>query len=684
MAVNKVSPSQTNKNLGQDQDSNNVHKGVPWVTKTMYKSVEPLESNMMDAILRDDVKVVKQILVNNHFKVEKFLTQTQLLQLYQKENKARCFKLFLTKMKKENKKESKPFVLMDVNELLEYLLGDSNLQFQCYHIQNDNSANTESEQADRQEHKISDEPYLHLFIWSVLNNQQDMAKLFWRQGKDAIAAALLADALLFAMSRHSDDRDFKAQCEKNRREFTNLAIGVLKECHEQNANNAKDLLLRKSQWGETSCVLLAMNAKNKQFISEHACQDIFNNIWMGQIAEDNSSLTDNIKLLLCILIPPLILFDRCITFIQMKEDEQVSANQGTPVNVQSRPNSRQPHPREKNNASVISQQTQEIKSCLSKGQRITSFYEAPVIIFFHNVISYMIFLGLYSYILISKFDRYLSWEEILLCVWVFTIFTQEVIQVYNLAYFFMILLVFIVAYGIASYAILYPHTEPSLETLTEIFRRPYWNIYGELMLDTIDDSVDCTNNPELYKNGTYSRCPTESGKYFVPLLMGVYMLMCNILLLNLLIAMFSFTFQKDQDNSYLYWRFQQCSLINEYANRPFLAPPLIIFVHLSYLIRRVARCQLKCGDVNQAGQNVLLKPVKNCGMLRDWEDEIAKKFYKFEQEQHYSTGSEADSPNLEKRIENIEKQLNWIVTTMRETNRGAKLDSVSHVTDTEV
>lgn len=41
----------------------------------------------------------------------------------------------------------------------------------------------------------------------------------------------------------------------------------------------------------------------------------------------------------------------------------------------------------------------------------------------------MIFLGLYSYILLVKFNKDVSNEEIILIIWVFSIFAEEVRQV---------------------------------------------------------------------------------------------------------------------------------------------------------------------------------------------------------------------------------------------------------------
>ncbi|KAK3605931.1 hypothetical protein CHS0354_019597 [Potamilus streckersoni] len=275
------------------------------------------ESCMMAAILLNKVEYVEQNL-DNGFDLKTFLTNTRLQELYKKKATTSPYKDLISKMRKRIKGELQA---MDVNRLLEYLLGDSNLQFKRYaHIDKGDAINIPDD----------DNQCLDLFIWSVLNNLEDMAKLFWRHGKDAMASALFAHALLSAMSHQIDDKDTKEQCEKQRCEFTSLAIGVLRECYKQDVNLAKDLLIQtQSQWEEASCVLLAVRAKNKQFISEHACQDVFNNIWMGEIEMETGSFCNNLKLLWCIIFPFLIL--PCIAF---KEDDSKQGFNQTASNVQ--------------------------------------------------------------------------------------------------------------------------------------------------------------------------------------------------------------------------------------------------------------------------------------------------------------------------------------------------------------
>ncbi|CAH1272901.1 TRPM2 [Branchiostoma lanceolatum] len=143
----------------------------------------------------------------------------------------------------------------------------------------------------------------------------------------------------------------------------------------------------------------------------------------------------------------------------------------------------------------------------------------------------------------------------------------------DLVFFLVILLVFIFAYGVMRHTLIFPNSAMEWSLLTNVSLIPYWQVYGELFVDEQD--------------GT-----TPHGSWLVYVLQGLYMLLTNVLLLNLLIAMFSFTFQKIQDNSEQVWRFHRYDLIYEFFDRPWGAPPVIILGHVWRFGRWVAR---RCG-----------------------------------------------------------------------------------------
>lgn len=59
----------------------------------------------------------------------------------------------------------------------------------------------------------------------------------------------------------------------------------------------------------------------------------------------------------------------------------------------------------------------------------------------------------------------------------------------DLAYFVIILFVFIVAYGVASQAILYPNNPLQWVLIRDVLHMSYFQIYGELFLEDIEGKI---------------------------------------------------------------------------------------------------------------------------------------------------------------------------------------------------
>ncbi|CAL1535903.1 unnamed protein product [Lymnaea stagnalis] len=146
----------------------------------------------------------------------------------------------------------------------------------------------------------------------------------------------------------------------------------------------------------------------------------------------------------------------------------------------------------------------------------------------------------------------------------------------DLSLFFFILLVFVLGFGVAYHINMFPNQPLSWSILYTVFLFPYFQIFGELFLDElggkIEDGDGCTKNQTIWLEDPSQRCPEKNAIVYI--FLAVYLVLTNILLINLLIAMFSYTFQKV--NSTKVWRFYRISLVYEYFHRPSLVPPIII------------------------------------------------------------------------------------------------------------
>ncbi|XP_040919383.1 transient receptor potential cation channel subfamily M member 4a [Toxotes jaculatrix] len=159
-------------------------------------------------------------------------------------------------------------------------------------------------------------------------------------------------------------------------------------------------------------------------------------------------------------------------------------------------------------------------------------------------------------------------------------------------FFLFFLAVWLVAYGVANQALLYSYDPRPNWIFRRVFYRPYLHIFGQIPINEMDadklGEVDCTNNATRIEAGE-EPCVSTYANWLVVILLVIYLLFTNIVLVNLLIAMFSYTFSKVQEHSDTYWKFQRYNLIVEYHSRPCLAPPFIIMSHLHLFIKRHIR-----------------------------------------------------------------------------------------------
>ncbi|ETE72698.1 Transient receptor potential cation channel subfamily M member 1 [Ophiophagus hannah] len=207
----------------------------------------------------------------------------------------------------------------------------------------------------------------------------------------------------------------------------------------------------------------------------------------------------------------------------------------------------------------------------------------------------------------------------------------------DMLYFVVIMLVVLMSFGVARQAILHPDEEPTWRLARNIFYMPYWMIYGEVFADQIDRKsrihTPCGDN--LYDEDGKRLPPCIPGAWLTPAIMACYLLVANILLVNLLIAVF----------------------------KPVLPPPMIIFSHLYILIVRVC-CRWKKhkeGDQDE----------RDRGLKLFLSDEELKKLYEFEEqcvEEYFREKEDEEQSSNDERIR---------VTSERVENMSMRLEEVN-------
>ena len=143
----------------------------------------------------------------------------------------------------------------------------------------------------------------------------------------------------------------------------------------------------------------------------------------------------------------------------------------------------------------------------------------------------------------------------------------------DLANFFLIMLVVLAGYGVALHSILHPKSELSLSLLNNIIHIPYFQIYGELGVDTILEA----------QNGTYGPIPDAdpvTRNYVGLVFAGCYLLFTNVLLLNLLIAMLNSSYAKVEQDTAFFDVIHKIEILQEYRSKSIFPPPLVVIDYL--------------------------------------------------------------------------------------------------------
>ncbi|XP_021332142.1 transient receptor potential cation channel subfamily M member 3 isoform X1 [Danio rerio] len=260
----------------------------------------------------------------------------------------------------------------------------------------------------------------------------------------------------------------------------------------------------------------------------------------------------------------------------------------------------------------------------------------------------------------------------------------------DMMYFVIIMLVVLMSFGVARQAILNPNEDPSWMLARNIFFMPYWMIYGEVFADQIDHVNSRKLHPKvndklwLVENymrtqgtGRYSGpshiapCgqnitteegvvmplpPCKTGAWIVPAIMACYLLVANILLVNLLIAVFNNTFFEVKSISNQVWKFQRYQLIMTFHERPVLPPPLIIFSHITMVLKHLC-CRWRKHDEDERDYGLKLFITEDeLKKVHDFEEQCMEEYFR-EKDDRFNSSNDERIRVTSERVENMAMRL---------------------------
>ncbi|XP_014826160.1 PREDICTED: transient receptor potential cation channel subfamily M member 7-like isoform X1 [Poecilia mexicana] len=259
-----------------------------------------------------------------------------------------------------------------------------------------------------------------LFVWAVLQQRQQMALFLWQHGEEALARAIvgckLYRSMAFEVRQSNMDDNVAERFQSYSLEFGQLAVDVLDCAFQQNEQMAMKLLTSEMEaWSHFTCLQLAVSSCHRPFVSHSCTQTLLTDLWTGPLNMRKNSF---MKIILSLLLPPAILLlefkskaEMChvpqsheAMLFGLESVKSLPIPEGS-VQMDSRDAERGLPFRNKSTLSAV------FKQCLSWITRLYDFYTAPVVKFWFHTMSYLIFLMLFSFVVLVKMEDQPSVQE---------------------------------------------------------------------------------------------------------------------------------------------------------------------------------------------------------------------------------------------------------------------------------
>ena len=495
------------------------------------------------------------------------------------------------------------------------------------------------EKSDLEQKVIKDNPVDNLFIWAILTQRWKMAEVLLNYSNYVIFNAVAAKGLVTGMYKRLKDIQVVSESElevlkavSNKFELT--AVGVMEETYRRDNIQAHRILQQRNElFDDNNCIEIAVTGHCMTFLSHPCVQSLLDSQWKEPLYRHNPIW----KKLLAMLFPFLIFI--LIDFTNPKPVYFID---------------------------------------------YLRFYTSPSVKFITYVLSFILYLLLYSYVVLFQWYPFPSLDA---CEWVFiawsvTYVIEEFRQLFggngkikkrvfgyfrdrwnqfdtafvicflvgtafrlipqipleysrhmfaifgfflffrilqfliilresgpfvymvfrmlrNLTHFVVLAFVFLLAYGVPSQALLYPNVPRNGNSsyrfvIGNIFFKPYFQAFGEFFIEHIaaNSNADGANfgnsNPEIYL----------SSKVFVYIFLLVWIILSNILLVNLIIAKFNNTFVEIESNAAVYWKYKFFNSVSEFRDKPILPPPFNVFEIVFRCVKKVVMYFLRCRHSN--------------------------------------------------------------------------------------
>ncbi|XP_008403007.1 transient receptor potential cation channel subfamily M member 7 isoform X2 [Poecilia reticulata] len=285
-------------------------------------------------------------------------------------------------------------------------------------------------------------PFNELLVWAVLMKRQKMSLFFWQHGEENMAKALVACKLCRSMSYEAKKSDVVDDTSEELKEYSNefgtLAVDLLEQSFRQDETMAMKLLTYElKNWSNSTCLKLAVSSHLRPFVAHTCTQMLLSDMWMGRL---NMRKNSWYKVILSILVPPAILLLEYkskaeMAHIPQSQDDHQMTMEDSEHNFQHMTEDIQmdvfKEARTHEHLEVKNDMEKQVRSRkLPLTRKIYAFYHAPIVKFWSNTLFYLIYLMLYTYVVLVKMSDLPSPLEWVVILYIFTSAIEKIREMF--------------------------------------------------------------------------------------------------------------------------------------------------------------------------------------------------------------------------------------------------------------
>ncbi|XP_055882157.1 transient receptor potential cation channel subfamily M member 2-like [Biomphalaria glabrata] len=434
--------------------------------------------------------------------------------------------------------------------------------------------------------------FLQLFMDAIEHNQFDASLYYWTKLKHLTWSALLARLVLKKKKESASFKYEKVYYDKYLRIYEDIAINVLDACYSKDNRITWILLTKSVEILNESCIALALKTRNKLFLQQEACVAVNHASWHFYIGNDLdfSKLKHGIKESLfsprgrCRMdMISYLLFLTAYSVLLVSTLNKTTFHWLEAVVM----------------GYLVTFLIRELDQCCKSLKQCKAYIYDPFNILDQLSIA-MAFIAWslrWAAYVIPEEERLMIAARYLLCLnfmlYMFRfleffyqnkllgpmlVVIRNMVETY--INFLLILMIFWVAYSVVSESILFPEKEIKKDILYYVFRRGFWAMMGEYFLDEVEHFSDNACISPNSANSSTKSCATADGRYTIPILLAAYVLFVQILMFNLLVALFNNAISDNEAKRDMIWRYQTFLLTMQYAKSKILLPPFLPFIFL--------------------------------------------------------------------------------------------------------